>query len=249
MILNLIRRQPPHHLCHLPVSVDPEPLLLGHARQLHILGVQLLLHDLLQRLQDQRLGFLQREGLVEFVLELCLRAFRAGADGFGVVAVEGTRRLGVISVHRLVIRQQPLPHTRKVIVKRKAGWGGVGVQLRPILINPRNQQCYPEWPAHDTLLPVRPLSESYCQVANTLGAALHPQRLVVMETVVLTLDAGMFDHGAGVGLETGHGAADMSVDLHDFLNRGGFEEGGGDAFFYAENDAGAGGDLSMTVSE
>lgn len=101
---NSIRRQPPHHLRHLPVPIDPEPFLFGHARQLHVLGVQLLLHDLLQRLQDQRLRFLQRERLVEFVLQFRLCAFGAGTDGFGVVAVEGAGGFGVVSVSRLLVR-------------------------------------------------------------------------------------------------------------------------------------------------
>lgn len=70
-----------------------------------------------------------------------------------------------------------------------------------------------------------------------------------METVVLALDAGVFDHGAGVGLETGHGAADVSVDFDDLLDGGGFEEGGGDAFFYAEDHAGTCGDLFTAVGE
>ena len=65
-----------------------------------------------------------------------------------------------------------------------------------------------------------------------------------MERVVLGLDAGVLDHGAGVSLEAGHGAADVAVDFDDFLDGGGLEEGGGDAFFDAEDDAGGGGDLA-----
>lgn len=53
----LIRRQPPHHLCHLPIAIDPESLLPRHARQLHVLRIQLLLHDLLQRLEHHCFGF------------------------------------------------------------------------------------------------------------------------------------------------------------------------------------------------
>ena len=64
-----------------------------------------------------------------------------------------------------------------------------------------------------------------------------------MESVVLALDTGVLDHAAGVGLEAGHGAADVAVDFDDFFDRGGFEEGGGNAFFDAEDYAGGGGDL------
>jgi hypothetical protein len=47
----------------------------------------------------------------------------------------------------------------------------------------------------------------------------------------------MLDHGASVGLETGHGAADVGVDFDDFLNGGGYEERGGDALLNAEENA------------
>lgn len=64
-----------------------------------------------------------------------------------------------------------------------------------------------------------------------------------MEGVGLAFDAGVFDHAAGVGLETGHGAADVAVDFDDFFDGGGFEEGRGDALFDAEDYTGGGGDL------
>lgn len=74
-----------------------EALLLRHARQLHVLRIQLLLHNLLQCLQDQCLSFGQRQGPVVFVLQLGLCAFTSGANGLGIVTVESTRGLGVIS--------------------------------------------------------------------------------------------------------------------------------------------------------
>lgn len=64
-----------------------------------------------------------------------------------------------------------------------------------------------------------------------------------MEAVVLALDAGVFDHGAGVGLQAGHGAADVRVYLYDLFDGGGLEEGGSHALFDAEEDAVGGGDL------
>jgi hypothetical protein len=94
----LVRRQPSNNLSHLLISVDSESLVLGHTRQLHILAIQLLLHDLLERLEREHLGFRQGKRLVEFVLEFGLRALGSGADGFGVVAVECARGLGVVAV-------------------------------------------------------------------------------------------------------------------------------------------------------
>ncbi len=150
---------------------------------------------MLQRLEHHCFGFGQREGFVEFVLQLCLRAFGAGADGFGVVAVEGSGGFGVVSVFggggRLVGR-----------VGVGEGVEGVGedVQLRSFLVDPSNQERYSEWPAHDTLLALGALAKPQRQIANRLCAALDPQRFVVVESVVLALDAGVLDHRAGVGL-------------------------------------------------
>lgn len=120
---------------------------------------------------------------------------------------------------------------------------GHNIQLRSILINTRHQQRHTKRPAHNTLLPLRPFPEPYRQIANTLRAALHPQRLVVMESVALALNAGVLDHGARVRLQTGHGASDVSVYFYYFFDGGGLEEGGGDAFFHAEDYAGARGHL------
>jgi hypothetical protein len=59
----LVRRQPFDDSSHLLVGVYPETLVLCHARQLHILGIQLLLHNLLQRLENQSLGVDYSQGL------------------------------------------------------------------------------------------------------------------------------------------------------------------------------------------
>ena len=54
---------------------------------------------------------------------------------------------------------------------------------------------------------------------------------------MLAFDTCVFDHGAGIGLQAGHGAADVSVDFYYFFDGGGFEEGGGYTLFDAEEDA------------
>lgn len=96
-VISLVRGQPSDDLRHLGIRVDPKSLLLRHARQLHVLAVQLLLHDLLQRLEHHDLCFGESERLVKFVLQLGLRALRAGSDGFRIVAVESTRGLSVVT--------------------------------------------------------------------------------------------------------------------------------------------------------
>lgn len=80
---------PTNTALHLVVSVDPEPFILGDARELDVVRVELLLHDLLEGLEHELFGLGQGEGFVVGGLQFGLGAFGAGADGFGVVAVEG----------------------------------------------------------------------------------------------------------------------------------------------------------------
>jgi hypothetical protein len=93
-----ITLQPAHDLGHGLLAVDAEALVLGDAGELHVLGVELLLHDLLEGLEHELFGLLEGEGAVVFGLELGLGAFGAGADRFRVVAVEGARGFGVVAV-------------------------------------------------------------------------------------------------------------------------------------------------------
>lgn len=93
----LVCWQPSYNLRHLLISVDPEALVLGHTSQLHVLAIQLLLHDLLECLEREHLGLGERKRLVEFVLEFGLGALRTGTDGFGVVAVECAGGFGVVA--------------------------------------------------------------------------------------------------------------------------------------------------------
>ena len=46
-------------LLHLLVRIDAEALVLGDAGQLHVLGVKLLLHNLLERTEGEGLGLLK----------------------------------------------------------------------------------------------------------------------------------------------------------------------------------------------
>jgi hypothetical protein len=103
---HLVCRQPSNHLRHLRISVDPETLVLGHTCQLHVLAIQLLLHDLLQRLEHENLSLGQSERLVELVLQLCLCTLGARSDGFGVVAVESAGRFCVVPIRELDAARQ-----------------------------------------------------------------------------------------------------------------------------------------------
>lgn len=92
-------------------------------------------------------------------------------------------------------------------------------QLRTILIEAGDQQGDAKGSAHDTLLALGALAEAQGEVADGLGAALDAEGLVVVEGVVLALDAGVLDHGARVRLQARHGAADVPVYLHDLFHR------------------------------
>lgn len=96
----------PAQRCHCPVHllviVDAESLVLGHAGQLDVLLIELLLHDLLQCLQDQSLGLAEGQRAVVFILQLSLGAFTAGANSLGVVTVESTRGFSVISSEAII---------------------------------------------------------------------------------------------------------------------------------------------------
>lgn len=48
-------------ILHLLVSVDAEALILGDAGQLHVLCVELLLHDLLEGAEGEGLGLLESQ--------------------------------------------------------------------------------------------------------------------------------------------------------------------------------------------
>lgn len=48
-------------LLHLLVGVDAEALVLGDAGQLHVLGVELLLHNLLEGAEGEGLGLLESQ--------------------------------------------------------------------------------------------------------------------------------------------------------------------------------------------
>lgn len=156
--------------------------------------------------------------LVVFILQLGLRTLGAGANGLGVVPVEGAAGLGV-------------------------------EQLGTPLVKAGNEERDAKGPAHDSLFAVGTLAEAQGEVADGLGAALDAEGLVVVEGVALALDAGVLNHGAGVGLEARHGAADVAVDLDDLLDRRRLEQGRGDALLDAEDDALGGGDADGRGAE
>lgn len=229
----LVRGQPANNLLHFRVRVDAEAFLLGHARQLHVLAVQLFFHDLFECLESENFGLGQGKRLVELVLQLCLGTLGPGAYGFGIVAVEGARGLRVVA--GFLLAQTWLFYSLRGNIG--AGEEDCDVQTRPILIIPRNQQRHTKRPAHDALLAFGTLSKSQRQIAYRLCAALDAQRLVVVEGMVLALDARVLDHAAGVGLQARHGAANVAVNLDNLLDGAGLEERARHALFYAQDDA------------
>lgn len=101
ILIALISVQLTDRATHLLFVVDPEALLFSNAGQLDVLGVKLLLHHLFQCLQNKGLGLGEGERSVVFILQLSLGSFAAGADGLGIISIECSGRLGVISVKDL----------------------------------------------------------------------------------------------------------------------------------------------------
>lgn len=134
-----------------------------------------------------------------------------------------------------------------VPVESTAGLGMV--QARAVLVVTGDQQRHAKGTAHLGLAAVGALAEAQGQVADGLRAALDAEGLGVVEGVRLALDAGVLDHAASIGLQPGHGAADVPVDLDDLLDGRGLEEGGGDALLDAEDDALRGSDADSRAAE
>lgn len=86
---SLLSRHRLNHRLELLLSEDLKALILCYLRELDIVLIKLLLHDLLQHLERQCLGLGERHGLVESVLQRLLRRVGAGADRFRVVADKG----------------------------------------------------------------------------------------------------------------------------------------------------------------
>lgn len=93
MVAAQLRNSP----AHLLIIVNTEALLLSHTSELDVLRVQLLLHDLLQRLENQSLRLTQRQGTMVFILQLRLRTLASGPDRLRIISVERSGGLRVVS--------------------------------------------------------------------------------------------------------------------------------------------------------
>lgn len=102
---------------------------------------------------------------------------------------------------------------------------------------------------HQSLVLFYTLSKPKRQIANSLSAALNPDRLVVCERVVLARHPGVVDHRPGICRETRHGAPDVRVDLHNLLYRRGFEQLGRHALLDSKDDAEGRADADRRRSE
>ena len=122
------------------------------------------------------------------------------------------------------------------------------IQLRTLLIDSCDQQSNAKWPTHHALFPVCAFSKSQGQITDCLRTALYSQSFIVMEAMVLTLDAGVFNHGASVRLQAGHGAPYVGVYLDNLFDGGGFEKGRSYALLDTEKNAMRGGNLGTVVS-
>jgi hypothetical protein len=110
-------------------------------------------------------------------------------------------------------------------------------QLRSIVIPPGYQKRNAERSGHDALLAISTLTKSQGQITYRLRAALNPELLIIVECVVLALDASVLDHASRVSLQSRHRASDVGVYFYYLFDGRGDEEGGGHALFDAEEYA------------
>lgn len=82
------------------LSQNLESLFLCDLRKLNIALVELLLHNLLEHLQRQRLRFGEGHLLVISILETLLGGFGTGADSLGFIADKCTGGVGVVAKGR-----------------------------------------------------------------------------------------------------------------------------------------------------
>lgn len=78
-------------------SQNLKSLFLRDLRKLNIVLVELLLHDLLEYLQGQRLRFGKGHLLVIRILQTLLGGFRTGTNSLGFIADKCTRGVGVVA--------------------------------------------------------------------------------------------------------------------------------------------------------
>lgn len=78
-------------------SQNLKTLFLRDLRKLNIVLVELLLHDLLEYLQGQRLRFGKGHLLVIRILQTLLGGFRTGTNSLGFIADKCTRGVGVVA--------------------------------------------------------------------------------------------------------------------------------------------------------
>lgn len=151
--------------------------------------------------------------------------------------------LGVVYLVELVLQLslrtlRTRTNSLRIIFIESSTWLRM-IQLWPIFIIARNQERHTKRSTHDTLLTISALTKSQSQITNSLRTALDSQRLIVMESMVLRLDASVLDHRSCIGLESGHRTSYVAVDFDDLFDGRGLEEGRGHALFDSEDDASA----------
>lgn len=90
---------------------------------------------------------------------------------------------------------------------------------------------------HERVVVLDRLAEAERKVTHGLRAALDANLLVVRERVHLAGDTRVVDHGARVGGQARHGAANVPVDLHNLLDGRALQQGGLHALLNTEHRA------------
>ena len=184
--------------------------LLGSGRndtQAHVVRRQSILHDLLQRLEHELLSIGQRHVRLIVFLQLLHGSITTAADSARLPLEVGTRRVGL--------------EQRRALLVVDAG----------------NEQSDTVRATHGLLLAAFiALAEVHGNITDGLRDETDGQRLLVVESVILSFHAGMIDKDSSVTDDTAHGARAVAVDLDELLRLLRLHELGHEFLLDAEDD-------------
>mmetsp|Transcript_21637 Transcript_21637/g.60046 ORF Transcript_21637/g.60046 Transcript_21637/m.60046 type:complete len:265 (+) Transcript_21637:126-920(+) len=191
---------------HFLLGGNVKSLVGRDAGQFDIVRGNLFLHHLLERRQGQIFRFVQRHGFAITLFQIGLRSFRAGPNRLGLVSDKGSRR---VAKKQLTTVQFVVSGQEEGDAKRTRH-ASFGIAVAPF---PKRQG----------------------QIANGLRQRLHAHGFVVIEGVILRLDARVFDQGPSVGHQTGQGGTDIHVHFGNFFHRRRIQQRRTQAFFHRQN--------------
>lgn len=112
------------------------------------------------------------------------------------------------------------------------------VDARSPFVDSGDEECDSVGPGHGFLFGGGvSLSEVECEIGDGLGECLDCDGLEIGISMIQSLNSSVFDEGTSIGDDTTGGTTDMGVDLEDFLDGFGDDEGGVESSLDGEHDS------------